>query len=65
MVKCVSDRKRQFSTCAAEKTLRSAGIARVDTAKSGESAWQHMQRTYYDLIILDWKIRSPHALGLI
>jgi DNA-binding response OmpR family regulator/Tfp pilus assembly protein PilF len=46
------------------KALEEAGISNIDTASNGQTAWQYCKSTYYDLVMIDWKVRDHSAITL-
>jgi two-component system, NtrC family, response regulator HydG len=46
------------------RALRNEGYE-VDTAFSGEEAWEKYQKRYYDVVVTDWKMQEMDGLELL
>lgn len=44
--------------------LRRLGVENIDLYEDGDSAWHAMQRTRYDLLVLDWKLPGLSGIAL-
>lgn len=45
--------------------LREQGVAEVQTASSGQTAWRLAEATHFDFILLDWRLPSLSGLALL